>query len=64
VRSLLLDTLTLNICPIVLGSGLRLFDDTSNEIRLDLADATSYKSGVVRATYRPLHRVAGNAEAG
>ena len=56
VRSLLrlglLDELTLNICPIVLGSGLRLFDDTIGELRLELVESKTYGSGVLRAGYR------------
>ena len=57
VRSLLgeglLDELTLNLCPVVLGPGLRLFDGTTDQIPLDLVDTASYKAGVIRATYRP-----------
>jgi len=56
VRSLLrlglLDELTLNICPIVLGSGLRLFDDTIGEVRLELVESRTYGTGVLRAGYR------------
>jgi dihydrofolate reductase len=48
----LLDELTLNTCPIVLGSGLRLFDDTIGEVRLELVESTAYGSGVLRAGYR------------
>jgi dihydrofolate reductase len=43
VRSLLrdglLDELSLNICPVVVGSGLRLFDSLSNQTSLKLVDA-------------------------
>jgi dihydrofolate reductase len=56
VRSLLrlglLDELTLNICPIVLGSGLRLFDDTTDRMRLELVESRAYSTGVLRAGYR------------
>jgi dihydrofolate reductase len=56
VRSLLrlglLDELTINICPMVLGSGLRLFDDTSGEVRLELVESRTYSTGVLRARYR------------
>jgi dihydrofolate reductase len=55
VRSLLglglLDELILNICPIVLGSGLRLFDDTTDQTRLELVESKTYGTGVLRAGY-------------
>jgi dihydrofolate reductase len=57
VRSLLrqglLDDLTLNICPIVVGSGLRLFDGTTGHLPLKLVDATTYSTGVLRVGYQP-----------
>jgi dihydrofolate reductase len=57
VRSLLreglLDDLTLNICPIVLGSGLRLFDETTDHLPLELVEATTYSTGVLRVSYQP-----------
>ena len=55
VRSLLglglLDELILNLCPIVLGSGLRLFDDTTDQVRLELVESKTYGTGVLRAGY-------------
>jgi dihydrofolate reductase len=57
VRSLLrdglLDELSLNVCPIVVGSGMRLFDGLTAEVRLELVDSTSLSTGVVGLTYRP-----------
>ena len=57
VRSLLrdglLDELSLNVCPIVVGSGMRLFDGLTGQVRLELVDSTSLSSGVVGVTYRP-----------
>jgi dihydrofolate reductase len=53
LRQGLLDELTLNLCPIVLGSGLRLFDPTT-ELRLELVEATTYGTGVLRVLYRPV----------
>jgi dihydrofolate reductase len=53
LRHVLLDDLTLNVCPIVLGSGLRLFDKTTDHLRLELVEATTYGSGVLRVGYRP-----------
>jgi dihydrofolate reductase len=57
VRSLLrlglLDELVLNVCPIVLGSGLRLFDQTSDRVRLELVESATYSTGVLRVGYQP-----------
>jgi hypothetical protein len=36
----------------VLGSGLRLFDDTTGEVRLELVESRAYGTGVLRAGYR------------
>jgi hypothetical protein len=35
----------------VLGSGLRLFDDTTDRVRLELVESKTYSTGVVRAGY-------------
>jgi dihydrofolate reductase len=57
VRSLLreglLDELALNICPIVLGSGLRLFDETTDHVRLELVESRTFSTGVLRVGYQP-----------
>jgi dihydrofolate reductase len=57
VRSLLqeglLDQLALMIHPTVLGRGLRLFDDVSRQVDLDLVESRPLKSGVLLATYQP-----------
>lgn len=57
VRSLLrdglLDELSLSVCPIVVGSGMRLFDGLTSQVRLELVDSTSLSTGVVGMTYRP-----------
>lgn len=56
VRSLLqnglLDELRLNICPIVVGSGMRLFDEITNQVPLHLVGSKTYSNGVVGLTYR------------
>lgn len=56
VRSLLmnglLDELRLNICPVVVGSGMRLFDEITNLVPLQLVDSKAYSNGVVGLTYR------------
>ena len=53
LRNGLLDELSLNICPLVVGSGMRLFDEITDQIRLKLVDSRTLSTGVVGATYRP-----------
>jgi dihydrofolate reductase len=57
VRSLLreglLDELQLLVCPIILGSGRRLFEGGSDEVPLKLADAKTFSGGVLYLTYHP-----------
>jgi dihydrofolate reductase len=57
VRSLLreglLDLLSLTICPILVGSGMRLFDDTIRDVKLELAHSTPHANGAIGVTYRP-----------
>ncbi|AJY77917.1 hypothetical protein VN24_21410 [Paenibacillus beijingensis] len=61
VRSLLrdglLDELSLNICPVVAGSGMRLFDNINDQVNLELADSKIYSNGVLGVTYRPVRSV-------
>jgi dihydrofolate reductase len=56
VRSLLqnglLDELRLNICPVVVGCGLHLFDEITNQVPLHLVDSKTYSNGVIGLTYR------------
>jgi dihydrofolate reductase len=58
VRSLLrdglLDELNLNICPVVVGSGMRLFDGITDLVRLELVQSTTLSTGVLGVTYHPL----------
>jgi dihydrofolate reductase len=57
VRSLLrdglLDELSLSICPIVVGPGLRLFQDITDQLPLRVAQASTLSNGVVNVTYEP-----------
>jgi dihydrofolate reductase len=57
VRSLLrgglLDQLALMIHPIVLGSGMRLFDEVTERVNLELVESRTLRSGVLSATYEP-----------
>jgi dihydrofolate reductase len=48
----LLDELTLMIAPIVVASGMRLFDEITNSVGLELADSRALGSGVLSVTYR------------
>jgi dihydrofolate reductase len=55
VRSLLrdglLDELYLNICPVVIGSGMHLFDEITASIQLRLTDSRTYSNGVLGVAY-------------
>ncbi len=54
LRQGLLDMLSLNICPVVVGSGMHLFDDTAGMLNLKLVGSTIMSTGVIGATYSPL----------
>jgi len=49
----IVDEFRLFVYPVVLGRGRRLFADGVDVGRLELVDATPYRSGVVQLTYRP-----------
>ena len=57
VRSLLcaglLDELSLMVHPIVLGTGMRLFDEIASRVPLTLVDSRALSSGALSVTYRP-----------
>jgi dihydrofolate reductase len=57
VRSLmsnhLLDELRLFVHPVVVGTGIRLFDEKSDSVELGLVDAHPYANGVISLTYKP-----------
>lgn len=57
VRSLLreglLDELNLNVCPVVVGSGLRLFEGITEPVSLKLVDSKRLSTGVLGVTYQP-----------
>jgi dihydrofolate reductase len=53
MRDDLLDELRLFVHPVVLGSGIRLFDDESDPVELALTDSHAYDNGVISLTYRP-----------
>ncbi len=41
------------VCPVILGSGTRLFDDDPDAKTLELVDLRSFDSGIVILTYVP-----------
>jgi dihydrofolate reductase len=49
----LLDQLNLNICPLVVGTGVRLFDSISQEVTLRLVQSIALSNGVLGVTYEP-----------
>lgn len=57
VRSLLdyglLDELVLNVHPLVLGDGKRLFEEGGERTALSLVDSKTFDTGVVSLTYEP-----------
>lgn len=48
----LVDEIRLSIIPILLGDGLRLFDNSGIERRWHLKNEVAYKTGVVELLYR------------
>ena len=53
LRAGLLDELALMVHPIVLGSGMRLFGEMTEQISLKLVDSRTLSTGVVSVTYQP-----------
>jgi dihydrofolate reductase len=53
VRQGLLDLLNLNVCPVVVGAGLRLFDGITDQVHLKLVNSATLSNGVVGLTYEP-----------
>lgn len=53
LRDQLLDELRLFMHPVVVGSGIRLFNDGSDPVELTLVDSHAYANGVISLTYRP-----------
>ena len=47
----LVDEIILTIAPVLLGEGLRLFDDSPTEKRWNLKDVVAYKNGFVELSY-------------
>lgn len=53
LRDRLLEELRLQLFPVVVGSGARLFDDYGDPLGLTLADSQTFDTGVVNLVYRP-----------
>ncbi len=53
MRHHLLDELRLFVHPVVVGSGIRLFDDQSDPVEFALVDSNAYDNGVISLTYKP-----------
>ncbi|MFB4284630.1 dihydrofolate reductase family protein [Nonomuraea sp. MTCD27] len=52
----LVDEITLFVCPVVVGQGMRLFPDTGPDTALDLVDSRTTPRGVMIQVYRPTGR--------
>ncbi|HUO72615.1 MAG TPA: dihydrofolate reductase family protein [Solirubrobacteraceae bacterium] len=52
----LVDEITLLVCPVVVGQGMRLFPDTGPGIALELVDSRAFPRGVTLQVYRPAGR--------
>jgi len=50
----LLDELSLWIFPVLVGRGMRLFDEATGQVELELVASRTFGSGVLSATYRPV----------
>ncbi len=53
LRHALLDELGLMVCPIVVGRGRRLFEDTGGPIPVTLSGSKTLSNGVLNLAYRP-----------
>ena len=52
----LVDTLRLEVFPVIVGKGMRLFPEDGPDTRLELVSSTTSGSGVQLLTYRPAGR--------
>ena len=58
----LVDELVLSWIPVVLGSGIRLFEEGLSPSRWRLGHSRSFQSGIVQASYRNAHFTEPHAE--
>ena len=47
----LIDRYYISVIPIILGNGIKLFDEIDNEIKLDLVQTIRSNSGIVELVY-------------
>ncbi len=52
IQNSLLNVLNLTICPVVVGCGMRLFDEMDISFKLKLAHSTNLRTGAISATYQ------------
>jgi dihydrofolate reductase len=54
LRAGLLDELGLMVHPIIAGDGMRLFDEVTHQVRLQLVESRTFSTGVVFLSYQPV----------
>ena len=52
----LVDELTLLICPVIVGQGVKLFPESGPDLALELVDSQTYPKGITTQVYRPAGR--------
>ncbi len=54
LRNGLLDELSLTICPVVVGAGMRLWEEITNQVNLKLVYSKAFGTGALGVTYQPV----------
>ena len=62
LRAGLMDEISLSICPVVVGSGMRLFDGMTEKVVLKLVSSRALRTGAVGVTYEPVRAGGGRDE--
>ncbi|MBZ2197974.1 dihydrofolate reductase family protein [Occultella gossypii] len=52
----LVDEITLLVCPVVVGQGIRMFPDDGPDAALDLVESRAFPKGITLQVYRPAGR--------
>jgi dihydrofolate reductase len=52
----LVDEITLLVCPVIVGQGIRLFPETGPDTALDLVESRAFPQGITLQVYRPAGR--------
>jgi dihydrofolate reductase len=52
----LVDEITLLVCPVIVGQGMRLFPESGPDLALELVDSRTYPKGIATQVYRPAGR--------